>query len=140
MEKYVNMLKEKGLKITQQRLEVLKYLDENRVHPTADMIYNAIKKEMPSLSRTTIYNSLVTLRENGLIRMISIDPHEARYDINTKNHIHFLCDICGRIYDIEKDNDIVFERYMDGHKIDSIDLYAHGICRNCLSKNEKREE
>jgi len=58
VEKYAKMLREKDLKVTSQRLEVLKFLDENRSHPTADGIYRALRKRNPSLSKTTVYNVL----------------------------------------------------------------------------------
>jgi len=67
MNKYVQVLKENQLKITPQRLEVLKYLDENRTHPTVYEIYSALKEKNPSLSKTTVYNSVETLNEHSII-------------------------------------------------------------------------
>ena len=56
LKKYVELLKENSIKVTPQRLEILKYLDENRTHPTAYEIYSGLKEKNPSLSKTTVYN------------------------------------------------------------------------------------
>ena len=66
IEKYVNILKNKSIKITSQRLEILKFLDINRNHPTAEQIYLKLKEKNPSLSKTTVYNSLETLNKNNI--------------------------------------------------------------------------
>ena len=62
-EKYVKILKDHAIKITSQRLEILKYLDEHHTHPNVEEIYSELKKKHPSLSRTTVYNSLEILKE-----------------------------------------------------------------------------
>jgi len=67
-EKYVNLLKENSIKVTPQRLEILKYLDEHRTHPTADEIYQELKTNNPALSKTTVYNSVDILLDHGLIQ------------------------------------------------------------------------
>ena len=79
-EEYVKLLKENSLKITPQRLEILRYLDEHRTHPTVDEIYCALKEKNPSLSKTTVYNSVDVLRDNGIIQSITISGSEQRYD------------------------------------------------------------
>jgi len=90
-EKYVKLLKENSIKITPQRLEILKYLDENRTHPTADQIYTGLKEKNPSLSKTTVYNSVETLEGHGLIQSLTISGSESRYDFRNDMHHHFLC-------------------------------------------------
>jgi len=67
LKRYIRPLKENSIKITPQRLEVLRYLDGHRTHPTADQIYLDLKQKNPSLSKTTVYNSLDILKENGII-------------------------------------------------------------------------
>ena len=99
--KYVKLLKENSIKITPQRLEILRYLDNHRTHPTADQIYLDLKKKNPSLSKTTIYNSLKLFKEPGVIQTLSISHSVLRYDFNCLMHRHFLCRICGRIIDID---------------------------------------
>ena len=77
--KYVKLLKEKSIKITSQRLEILKFLDKNRTHPTVEIIYKKLKEKNPALSKTTVYNSVDILKDHGLIQSITISGSEHRY-------------------------------------------------------------
>ena len=100
MNTYVKILKDNGLKVTPQRMDILKYLDKHRTHPTADDIYQELKKDSPSLSKTTVYNSLEILAKHKIVQVLTISGTEMRYDFKAEMHHHFLCDTCGRIIDI----------------------------------------
>ena len=80
LEKYVEILKLNNLKITPQRIEILQYIDKNRNHPTVEEIYTSLKQKNPSLSKTTVYNSVETLKKYGIIKSINITGMETRYD------------------------------------------------------------
>lgn len=138
---YIELLKSNELKITHQRLSILKYLDTHRTHPTADEIYNDLKKTNPSLSRTTIYNNLETLSDAHIIQRLTICPTEHRYDFNQSMHHHFICKECGAILDVDFKCPTVssIKKYVtdQGHQIDEVHGYFRGICKNCLEK--KRE-
>ncbi len=138
LEKYVTILKQNQLKITHQRLEIMKYLDENRTHPTADRIYTDLKENNPSLSKTTVYNSLDALQEHNIIQSITISCSELRYDFNIFMHHHFLCKKCGRIIDIELVCPNIKKTLEDGHKVEEVHGYFKGICKNCIKKGEKK--
>jgi len=133
-EKYVDILKNKSIKITPQRLEILKYLDENRNHPTADEIYKNLKENNPSLSKTTVYNSLEILNKYNIIHTISITGLESRYDIVNKMHHHFMCKSCGRIIDIEIECPNIKKTLENGHKIEEVHGYFKGKCKECIEK------
>jgi len=124
-------LKKKKVRLTTQRIKVLEYIANNHTHPTADTIYNGLKKEIDSLSKTTIYNTLKTLIEAGLVREITIEGNEARYDVTVKNHGHFKCESCGRIYDFEYDLNNAEE--LNDYQINDQNVYLKGICPKCLS-------
>ena len=79
LEKYVTILKQNQLKITPQRLAIMKYLDEHRTHPTADRIYIDLKEKNPALSKTTVYNSVETLKEHGIIQSLTISGSDSAY-------------------------------------------------------------
>ena len=72
-----------GLKVTPQRLAILKYLKENRIHPTAEKIYSEIIKEYPAISLTTVYKTLTSFVDTGMVKELDIDPHKMRFDICT---------------------------------------------------------
>ena len=137
-EKYVSLLKTHSLKITSPRLEILKYLDEHRTHPNVDEIYTSLKKKHPSLSRTTVYNSLETLQKHNIVQSLTISNLELRYDINHGMHHHFLCKRCGTIYDIDLSCPNIHKTLQDGHHVEEVQGYFKGICKKCLSTEKGR--
>lgn len=134
LEKYAKILREKDLKVTPQRLEVLRYLDENRVHPTADDIYRALRSRNPSLSKTTVYNVLDVLNKYDLVDVLTISGTEARYDLKGSFHQHFLCKSCGRVIDIDVEGLCLDCVNQKGHEVEEVHGYFKGICRDCLKK------
>jgi len=134
LEKYVTILKQNQLKITPQRLAIMKYLDENRTHPTADRIYIDLKEKNPALSKTTVYNSVETLKEHSIIQSLTISGSESRYDFENKMHHHFLCKICGIIIDIDIECPNIGKMLESGHKVEEVHGYFKGICKKCLKK------
>jgi Fe2+ or Zn2+ uptake regulation protein len=134
VEEYAEILRENDLKVTPQRLGILRYLDEHRVHPTAFDIYRALRKESPSISKTTIYNSLVALQKHHIIQVLTISGSELRYDFKKGMHHHFLCQRCGEILDIDIQCPHL-ERMLKGkHRVEEVHGYFKGICASCLDK------
>lgn len=141
MKKLKNMLKEKGIKPTYQRLKVLEYMSENmNNHPTVEMIYEELLEDIPTLSLTTIYNTLTTFLEKGLVYGVTITGTETRYDFNTDSHHHFLCKKCGQIIDIDIKCPYAEGKKKDvyGHRIEEVHGYFKGICKDC-SKSAKEK-
>ncbi len=94
------LLSEKGLKVTPQRMVIADYLIHEETHPTADEVYEAVKDRLPACSRATIYNTLNTLVEAGVVCAISTEPGKTRYDANMHPHHHFIDTDTGVIHDI----------------------------------------
>ena len=138
LKKYVKLLKENSIKTTLQRLEILRYLEDHRTHPTADQIYSDLKEKNPSLSKTTVYNSLKIFKEHGIIQTLTISSSEIRYDFNCTMHHHFLCKKCGKIIDIDSSCPHIEKIRKEGYQIDEAHGYFKGICKECLQK-EKTE-
>jgi len=135
MEKYKQILSERGIKPTYQRIKILEYLDKNHTHPTVDMIYAALYKKVPTLSKTTVYNTLDVLRQHGLVDLLTITESEVRYEYIVQPHHHFYCRQCGKIIDLDVTCIYQEEMCVEGHKIEAIHGYFKGICSECLSKN-----
>ncbi len=129
-------LKNKKIRLSHQRLMVLKYMNDNRIHPTVDEIYTHLHKEIPSLSKTTIYNTLNALVEAGLVRIVALGDNESKYDIATDDHGHFKCNSCENIYDFKIKMESLGSDELKGFKIHKKDVYFSGICPNCLKKKE----
>lgn len=137
-EKYVKILKDHTLKITSPRLEILKYLDEHHTHPNVEEIYTTLKKKHPSLSRTTVYNSLEILKEKKVIQALAISGSEARYDIDEGLHHHFICTRCGEIFDIAISCPNMDRTIPGGHHVEEVQGYFKGVCKKCNSKHKGR--
>ncbi len=127
-------LKKENIRLSYQRIKVLEYLVKKRCHPTVEHIYNDLLPEVPTLSKTTVYNTLNSLVLAKLVRVITIEENEMRYDIITENHGHFKCIKCGAIYDFNIDIDAYPAEALDGFLVNEKDVYFKGTCPNCLLK------
>jgi len=126
-------LKNRKIRPSYQRIKVLEYLNKNQCHPTVDQIFKDLQSEIPTLSKSTIYNTLNLFLKSGLIRLINIEDNETRYDIITKNHGHFKCESCGKIFNFSIDFNSFKTEELSGFKIIDKNLYFKGICPKCLS-------
>jgi Fur family transcriptional regulator, peroxide stress response regulator len=126
-----------------QRIKVLEYLLKNPCHPSVDSIFTDLQSEIPTLSKTTIYNTLNLLIEAGLIKVLNIADYEARYDMITENHGHFKCDKCGTILNFNIDIDSFEAEDLNGFKVLEKNVYFKGVCPKCLlnvNKNKRKEQ
>jgi Fe2+ or Zn2+ uptake regulation protein len=137
MERYAKILKDHGIKVTPQRLDILRFLETHHTHPTAEEIYNGLKKENPGLSKTTVYNTIQSLKEHGLLHSLNLESNEARFDSVINHHHHLLCSECGKIIDIDVACPFTKERIAGGHRIDEVHGYFKGVCSDCLKKGGK---
>jgi Fe2+ or Zn2+ uptake regulation protein len=133
-------MKKKRIKPTYIRLKVLSYLENGQKHPHAEKMYKTLKKEIPTVSMTSIYNTLELFQKKGLITPLFITGSEVRFDVIVSPHQHFFCQSCGRIYDLDVDSESFKRENIDGHKVNEIQGYFIGVCKDCLKKKEKRRK
>jgi Fe2+ or Zn2+ uptake regulation protein len=108
------------------------YLMNNRTHPTIDEIYMALSPNMPTLSKTTVYNTLDIFVEKGAVRALVIDEKNARYDVDVSAHAHFMCKSCAKVYDIFDLKPSFFQLpQLSDFTIDAVEISYSGICGNC---------
>ena len=138
LQPYVKLLKDHSIKVTSQRLEILRYLDEHRTHPTVEQIYLALKGKHPSLSKTTVYNSLETLKNHDLIQTLTISGSTQQYDFKHELHHHFLCTQCGALIDIEIACPNIKKIVKGGHRVDEVQGYFKGTCKDCQGKGGRK--
>jgi len=124
-------LMDSGIRPSQQRIKILEYLKANHCHPTVDQIYTALQPEIPTLSRTTVYNTLNEFIKKGLVRAISIEENETRYDIVVQDHGHFKCESCGVIYNFDVNTDQLAAGGLKDFRILDRNVYFKGICPAC---------
>jgi Fur family peroxide stress response transcriptional regulator len=133
------ILTDKGLKPTYQRILILDYFYSNaKKHLTAERIYETLSKKTSTLSLTTVYNTLGSFLEAGLVSAITITGTEVRYELATTPHHHLLCKQCGRIIDIDIQCPNVKRKSIKGYKIEEVHGYFKGICKRCLKKQPKQ--
>ncbi len=131
-------LKEKGIKATIQRIKVYEYILNHRTHPDVEDIYNELKKEMPTISMTTIYNTLKEFKKKGLVLEIPTE-YKLCFDGYTQPHSHFICDVCGKIYDLNIEFNFVKMQKINGHIIKKVCSIFKGICVECKKKIDYSE-
>ena len=111
-----------------QRIAIMNYLMEHCTHPTVDEIYTALSPSIPTLSKTTVYNTLKLLSEQGAAQTLTIDERNTCYDADTTPHAHFL-ECNANIKQVE-------DMDMGGHEVQEIHYYYKGICKSCLENEQ----
>lgn len=125
------ILQSKNIRPSYTRIKIFNYLISNFTHPTVDEIYQAVAKEIPTLSKTTVYNSLNLFMEAKLAKLIDLDDNESRYDGDVSDHGHFKCTICCSIADFSVNIDELYVNGLDGFTIDEKNVYFKGVCSRC---------
>lgn len=131
IERIQNLLRANGIKPSHHRIKVYQYLIEKRNHPSVDMIYQELVRNIPTLFKTTVYNTLNLFLEKGIAVMITIDENETRYDADTSLHGHFRCNGCEEIYDLRLDTSALEWESLDEFEISESHLYFKGLCPRC---------
>lgn len=130
--------KNKGLKLTPQRIAVYEYLLGTKQHPSAETIYSALIERFPTMSLATVYKSLKTLCKVELIQELNLGEGNFRYDAIIEEHAHFQCNHCSTVFDLMN---VPTEKVMEAvsrnqnFTIESSRLYFYGTCMDCLKKN-----
>lgn len=127
-----NYLRQFSIKPSVQRTAVMEYLMNNRTHPTIDEIYMALSPNMPTLSKTTVYNTLDIFVERGAVKSLVIDEKNARYDVDISAHAHFMCKGCGKIHDIFNIKPSFFQIPQNNdYTINAVEISYSGLCNGC---------
>jgi Fur family peroxide stress response transcriptional regulator len=134
----IKKLHSKGYKVTPQRLAICKLILSSKNHPSAEQIYQKVKKMYPTLSLATVYLTLDLLRNLGLVQELGFSDRSSRYDPNNSPHINVICPKCGKIYDYEAASvknlwsQIVAETGLTPLR-QRLDLYV--LCDECSKKS-----
>ena len=136
-ESIIKQLKEKGLKLTPQRMAIIEVLIEQRdLHPGARLVYKEAKKKKKSLSLSTAYSTLNEFSRHGIIKTLQFDRMENRYETNREEHINLICERCKKILDY-KISIAVDQREVarkTGFSITDTRLEYYGYCQECRKK------
>lgn len=125
-----------GIRPSVQRIAIMRYLLKNKNHPTADEVYEALRRQIPTLSKTTVYNTLKLFVENGAAIYVGIDEKNARFDGYVEPHAHFRCKKCGQIIDLPMNTDHLLPQGFKG-QVEETYFYLKGTCENCIKKEKQ---
>lgn len=138
MHSITRTFKNKGLKLTPQRIAVYEYLLGTKQHPSAETIYSALIEKFPTMSLATVYKSLKTLCKVELVQELNLGEGNFRYDAFMEEHAHFQCNHCSTVFDMMNvPTDRVMEAVSGNESflIESSRLYFYGTCPECQKKN-----
>ena len=122
-------LEECGIKPSLQRLAVMEYLMTHHTHPTVDMIFNDLYPNIPTLSKTTVYNTVKLLAEHNAVSTVNIDEKNVRYDGDISKHAHLRCTNCGCIYDVPVSDFSI--SHLEDFTVTEVHIYYKGLCNKC---------
>jgi len=145
LEQRMNHLKERlrssGVKLTHQRIEIFREVAMSVEHPDAEKIYNRVRKRLPSISLDTVYRTLWSLLDLGLITTLGVPRKAVRFDANMKLHHHFVCTTCGMtrdFYSKELDRLKILGSEEILETVQRTQVEVSGICLKCSKKMQSK--
>jgi Fur family peroxide stress response transcriptional regulator len=121
-------------RVTRQREAILKILSNTISHPTADQIYDEVRKEIPNISKGTVYRNLQVLREGGFISELNLNGTLSRFEVKQESHYHFRCEKCGRVFDLDEPVDRELDEKISkqtGFRVSHHQTEFRGLCKDC---------
>jgi Fur family peroxide stress response transcriptional regulator len=137
IEIFYNLCRQKQLKVTPQRVEVYKALLASSSHPSAETVYEKVKKILPNISLDTVNRTLNTLSLIGAAFVVEGSGDVKRFDGNLENHQHFKCVKCKKIFDFQHkdfENIQAPKEILGRFKVLRATVYIEGLCQPCLEK------
>jgi len=136
-EKVFTELHTAGYRLTPQRRAILDYLAATDVHPSAQQVFQKVQQTHPDISLATVYNTLAILVRLGHLKILELEP-DNRYETNPGPHINLICDICGKIQDLERDLPGSSEEGMRrfGFRVLNSRMEYHGVCPTCRDRQK----
>lgn len=136
-----------GLKLTPQRMAIAQELAQDPTHPTAQELFERLRRSMPTMSFATVYNTLGALAEAGLCASLSLSPGPARFDANMEPHDHAVCDNCGLVRDVPCDplaetNPAIAPpegAFVAGFSLRTVERIFRGLCVSCAANEAEKK-
>lgn len=131
---------ERTTRYSKKREAILEVIRDTDLHPSADWVYQTLKRTHPDLSLGTVYRNLAFFKEQGMVACVGVVNGQERFDAVTEPHTHFICDGCGAVIDLPEIpvdpalDSKVGEQY--GFSVDYHALVFHGTCAHCKSQNQ----
>ena len=125
--------------MTKQRKIIVDVLKRTNDHPTADLIYQKVRRKLPRISLGTVYRNLEILEQIGIIRKINSDGTRMRFEFSSEEHHHIRCVKCGMIEDLKVNNTPPLDRISreSGYEVLGCDQEYYGVCPDCLNRGKE---
>ena len=134
---YVTLLKEKALKATFQRTNILDVIAKAG-HMSVECIYDEVTKVHPSLSLATVYKNIVLMVEKGVLVEVPIAGKKPKYELLKEDHIHLVCTQCGEVEDRPqmRETDTLLQKLSsdEAFKLEKQQINLYGVCKVCQIK------
>ena len=130
----MTMMRERGLRVTPQRMCIVDHLVENAAHPTVEALYEAIRVQMPTISLKTVYQTVNDLETMGEVTLLDVGTGSVRVDPNVEHtHHHLICTSCGKVRDVLVDiaGLRIPARDKRGFTVDDVEVHFRGLCDEC---------
>lgn len=137
MKETAQILREKGLKVTPQRIAVYNMLLSTTEHPDAETIYKTLEPLNPTMSLATVYKTLDFFKQLGLVQELNVGEGRSRYDATVQCHPHTVCRVCGRVDDLHLDALTEVTKKLAPHldfEVECEQLILYGKCSECREK------
>lgn len=143
MKELSQLLKQKNLKVTPQRLAIFQMLSKSVEHPCAETIYKALESTHPTMSLATVYKTLDALKKAHLIQELNVGEDSFRYDARVQSHPHLICVKCNEVHDMHSIYlDDIRSRVEDTTNFKLVDekIYFYGFCPSCQENDINKKE
>ena len=125
------------MRLTNQRLEIMEFINNNYTHPTVEEIYENVGKKVTRISKATVYQNLKILVEEGIVREVNMKG-VSRFEPNLEAHHHLICKTCSKIMDFDSkeltEYSLRLAEKVKDMKIESTNTNFYGICKKCRGK------
>jgi len=140
MQEFVRRSRAEGLRVTPQRLAVVRVLAESHDHPDPDTLHRRLLPQLPSISLATVYKTLDALAAMGLVRQVPVAGAAKRYDANLDRHHHVICERCRSVADVHdaRLDRVAVPEGLLGFTVRSVTVQMLGTCARCARKARKR--
>jgi|GEM_PF-262068 len=138
LQAFIKLCRDRGLKVTPQRIEIYRELTASAEHPDAETIYRRVKRRLPAISFNTVYQTLRKLQQNQIIMRVGMPAERARFDADLTRHHHFICERCGAIRDFRCEE---YDRLPTPAGVRSVGVprlvwvEIQGICNTCRERS-----
>ena len=120
-----------NIRKTEQKKLIIEDIENRLDHPTVSMIYESISEKHSNIGIATVYRNIKGLTDNGRIKKIMTTNNIARYDRVCDDHIHLVCNVCGKVIDVKIDKFFSEQITQNNFKVSLQDIQINGVCETC---------